>query len=165
MHFLGEVDGELANTIELRGRVARVIRETTPDIVLGHDPWRRWRMHPDHRNAGFLTVDAVVAARDPHYHREHMADGLTYHRPRALLLFECEEPDHVGRIEQRHVDAKVKALLAHESQFETTMVIAADDDGTQAAAFRERTERKARTHGRIGGVGLGEAFRLMDPAS
>jgi hypothetical protein len=45
------------------------------------------------------------------------------------------------------------------------MVIAADDDGTQAAAFRERTEREARTHGRIGGVGLGEAFRLMDPAS
>ena len=165
MHFLGEVDGELANTIELRGRVARVIRETTPDIVLGHDPWRRWRMHPDHRNAGFLTVDAVVAARDPHYHREHMADGLTHHRPRALLLFECEEPDHVERIEQRHVDAKVDALLAHESQFETTMVIADDDDGTQAAAFRERTEREARTHGRTGGVGLGEAFRLMDPAS
>ncbi len=165
VHFLGEVDGELANTVELRGRVARVIRETTPDIVLGHDPWRRWRMHPDHRNAGFLTVDAVVAARDPHYHREHMADGLTHHRPRALLLFECEEPDHVERLEQRHVDAKVDALLAHESQFETTMVIAADDDGTQAAAFRERTEREARTHGRTGGVGLGEAFRLMDPAS
>ena len=30
VHFLGEVDGELANTVELRGRVARVIRETTP---------------------------------------------------------------------------------------------------------------------------------------
>ena len=57
------------------------------------------------------------------------------------------------------------ALLTHERQFATTRVIAADDDGTQAAAFRERAERKARTHGRIGGVGLGEAFRLMDPAS
>ena len=165
VHFLEAIDGELTNTVEQRGAVARIIRQTTPDIVLGHDPWRRWRMHPDHRNAGFLTVDAVVAARDPHYHREHMADGLTHHRPRALLLFECEEPDHVERIEQRHVDAKVNALLAHESQFETTMVIADDDDGTQAAAFRERTEREARTHGRTGGVGLGEVFRLMDPAS
>ena len=59
--------------------------------------------------------------------------------------------------------AQVGALMAEAAfaKFESC----ADDDGTQAAAFRERTEREARTHGRIGGVGLGEAFRLMDPAS
>jgi len=165
VHFLDAVDGELDNTVERRGAVARVIRQTAPDVVLGHDPWRRWRMHPDHRNAGFLTVDAVVAARDPHYHREHMTEGLQHHRPSALLLFECEEPDHVERIERHHLDAKVDALLAHLSQFETTMRIDADDDGPQAAAFRERTLGEARAHGRLAGVGLGEAFRLMDPAS
>ncbi len=165
VHFLGAIDGELANTVERRGDVARVIRRTTPDIVLGHDPWRRWRMHPDHRNAGFLTVDAVVAARDPHYHREHMAEGLSHHRPTSLLLFECEEPDHVEVIEHGHLDAKVQALLAHESQFETTMAIAADDDGRQARAFADRTLREARDHGRLAGVGLGEAFRWLDPAS
>ena len=94
-----------------------------------------------------------------------MAEGLAHHRPSALLLFECEEPDHVEQIERVHLDAKVQALLAHESQFETTMVIDADDDGTQAAAFGERTLREARDHARAGGVPLGEAFRLMDPSS
>ena len=165
VHFLRAVDGELTNTVERRGQVARVIRETCPDIVLGHDPWRRWRMHPDHRAAGFLTVDAVVAARDPHYHREHMAEGLAHHRPTALLLFECEEPDHVEAIERRHLDAKVDALLAHESQFETTMAIGDDDDGAQRRAFADRTLRAARDHGRLAGATLGEAFRWMDPAS
>lgn len=165
VHFLDAVDGELDNTVTRRGEVARVIRTARPDIVLGHDPWRRWRMHPDHRNAGWLTVDAVVAARDPHYHREHMADGLSHHRPRALLLFECEEPDVVEQIERRHLEAKVGALLAHESQFETTMHIVDDASGEQAAAFRTRTLGEARDHGRMAGVALGEAFRLMDPAS
>lgn len=162
VRFLGVEDGELANTIEHRSAVARIIRELTPEIVLGHDPWRRWRMHPDHRAAGFLTMDAVVAARDPHYHRDH---GVPHHRPQHLLLFECEEPNHVESLAPDHVDAKVRALLAHESQFETTMVIDDSDDGTQANAFRDRTVAKARAAGRSAGALLGEAFRLLDPAT
>ena len=75
VRFLDQVDGELDmgpdSGLELRGEVARIIRELTPTVVLTHDPWRRWRMHPDHRNAGWVGVDAVVAARDPHYFREH----------------------------------------------------------------------------------------------
>ena len=47
------------------------IRRLRPDVVLGHDPWKRYRLHPDHRNAGWLTVDGVVAARDPHFYPEH----------------------------------------------------------------------------------------------
>lgn len=162
VRFLGVEDGELANTIENRSAMARIIRELAPAVVLGHDPWRRWRMHPDHRNAGFLTVDAVVAARDPHYHREH---GIPHHRPDHLLLFECEEPDLCERIDEAHLEAKVQALLAHESQFETTMKVDADDDGTQADAFRQRTRTEARTWGRRAGVPLAEPFRLLDPAS
>ena len=29
-----------------------MIREVRPDVVLGHDPWKRYRLHPDHRHAG-----------------------------------------------------------------------------------------------------------------
>lgn len=162
VRFLGVEDGELANTIENRSAVARTVRALQPAVVLGHDPWRRWRMHPDHRNAGLLTVDAVVAARDPHYHHEH---GIPHHRPDHLLLFECEEPDLCEQIDESHLEAKVQALLAHESQFETTMKVDADDDGAQADAFRRRTRGKARDHGRSAGVALAEAFRLLDPAS
>ena len=162
VRFLCAEDGELDHTVERRSHLSRIIRELQPEVVLGHDPWQRWRIHPDHRAAGWLTVDAVVAARDPHYHREH---GVAHHRPAALLLFECEEPNHLEAVEQSHLDAKVSALLAHESQFETTMEIDADDDGTQAQEFRQRILREARDHGRRGGVRYAEAFRLIDPAS
>ena len=69
-----------------------MIRTVRPQVVLGHDPWKRYRLHPDHRAAGILVCDAIVAARDPHFFREH---GLAHHRPDALLLWEADEPDHV----------------------------------------------------------------------
>jgi len=161
VRFLGVEDGELDHGRDRRSAVAQIIRELEPDVVLGHDPWRRWRMHPDHRAAGFLAVDAVVAGRDPHYHREH---GIPHHRPSHLLLFECEEPNLSESVSEAHLEAKVQALLAHESQFETTMVIDTDDDGSQADAFRARTRAEARRHGRLAGVPLAESFRLLDPA-
>lgn len=157
VRFLGVVDGELETGLALRSRVARIIREIRPQALLGHDPWQRWRLHPDHRAAGFLCVDGVVAARDPHFFPEH---GLLHHRPEHLLLFESEEPDHVEVLESRHVDAKIDALLAHESQHESTMIISGDDDGSEAAAFAERVRTEAAEHGGLAGVALGEAFKL-----
>src|SRR5699024_4312399 len=64
---LDVIDGELQNTRPLRSEVARHIRELRPDVLLGHDPWKRYRLHPDHRAAGFLVCDGLVGARDPHF--------------------------------------------------------------------------------------------------
>jgi LmbE family N-acetylglucosaminyl deacetylase len=154
---LGAIDGELAVTRELTGEVARWIRELRPDVVFAHDPWRRWRLHPDHRAAGFLACDAVVAARDPHFFPEH---DLPPHRPHTVLLFETEEPDHAEDV-TGYADAKVDALLAHESQFETTMYIT-DDPGAQVTAFRARIEAELEQFGRLAGVRHAEAFKLVD---
>ena len=75
--------------------------------MLGHDPWKRYRLHPDHRHAGWLTVDGIVAARDPHF---FPGLGGAHHRPDVLLLFEADEPNHVEPIDAT-IDAKVDALL------------------------------------------------------
>jgi len=115
--FMHQVDGDLTDTRELRGEIARHIRRLRPQVVLSHDPWKRYRLHPDHRHAGFLTCDAIVAARDPHFFKEH---GIAHHRPQHLLLWEADEPDH-GEDIGSFVDQKISALLAHESQFESTM--------------------------------------------
>jgi len=164
VRFLSQVDGELGHGLELRGEVARVIRELKPRVVLGHDPWKRWRIHPDHRAAGRLAVEGVVAARDPHYFPEH---GIEAHRPDAILLFETDGADHAESLAPRHVGAKVAALLAHESQFETTMRI--DIDGTdidardhQAADFGRRIFTECRDVGRLAGVELAETFHIID---
>ena len=69
--MLGHVDGELLATLHLRDQVAYWIRAITPEVILAHDPWRRYRLHPDHRNAGFLALDGLVAARDPLFFRHH----------------------------------------------------------------------------------------------
>ena len=157
VRFLGAIDGELEHTRAHVGAIARVIRELRPDVVLAHDPWRRWRLHPDHRVAGFLACDAVVAARDPHFFPEH---ELVHHRPSALLLFECEEPDHVEDV-TGHEAAKVAALLAHVSQFESTMYIAGDDDASGRDAFATRIREELAGHGRLVGVASGEAFKRV----
>ena len=156
VRFLGEVDGELESGLVQRAMVCRAVREIQPDVVLGHDPWKRYRLHPDHRHAGWLTVDGVVAARDPHFFPE---DGPP-HRPSALLLFEADEPDHSEDV-TGFVDAKVQALLRHRSQWLSTMRIGEDvEAGTTAFARRiaERTAEAGEPHG----LGAAEVFHLID---
>ena len=155
--FLGAVDGELANDVEPRSQLARWIRELRPEIVLGHDPWKRWRLHPDHRAAGFLTVDAVVAGRDPHFFRDH---GVAHHRPNALLLFEADEPDHVEDV-TGFVDVKVDALLAHRSQWRSTHGIEGVDAHAGTDRFRRRIADELASCGAPNGMRHAEAFKLI----
>jgi LmbE family N-acetylglucosaminyl deacetylase len=152
--FLGRVDGELENDRETRSLLAATIRRLRPDVVLGHDPWKRYRLHPDHRNAGTLVCDAVVAARDPHFFPEH---GLAHHRPSHLLLWEADEPDHIEDVEA-WVDRKLDALEAHESQFESTMK-AVDD--AQLASFRTRIRERLAGLGAPHGLAAVEQFKLI----
>ncbi len=160
VEILPIADGELAAGIEERRRVCAVLREVRPDVVLGHDPWRRYRLHPDHRNAGWLVVDAIVAARDPHFHSDL---GLAPHRPAALLLFEPDEPNHVEDA-GRFADVKIAALLAHRSQYRSTHGIdeAAGPPGSQVREFAERVRAQMASHGALAGLDCGEAFRLLD---
>ena len=137
-----------------RGQVALVIRELKPDVVLGHDPWKRYRLHPDHRHAGLLAVEGIVAARDPHFFKEH---PVPHHRPEALLLWEADEPDHVEDV-TTVVDTKLHALLAHESQFESTMK-AVDD--AEIDRFRDRIRTRLATLGEPHELDAAEVFKLI----
>ncbi len=163
--FLGEVDGELGTGPDLRGRVAEVIRRLRPTVVVGHDPWKRYRLHPDHRAAGVLCVDGIVAARDPFFHPELLAAGLEPHRPDALLLFEADEVNHVEVVGEDDLAAKVRALEAHESQIETTHLYRVQGEarsgGDPLDAFRARERRRLVDAARAAGVeGMVEAFHL-----
>jgi LmbE family N-acetylglucosaminyl deacetylase len=155
VRFLGRVDGELDSDLATRRDVVRVIRELRPDVVLGHDPWKRYRLHPDHRHAGLLACEGVVAARDPHFFPEL---GLTHHRPSALVLFEADEPNHVEDV-STSLERKLDALLAHESQFESTMHAADEADLT---SFRVRISDRLADLGRPYGFGAAEVFHLID---
>ncbi len=175
--YLRRVDGELTNDVDGRRDVAGIIRRLRPATLVGHDPWRRYRLHPDHRAAGFLTLDALVAARDPHFFPEL---GLEPHRPDALLLFEADLPNHVEDA-SGFESQKVEALLCHRSQFESTMGIpepqtAPDASPTGAAdapagtepttadayaAFAAKVRHQLMSHGSLVGLTSGEAFHRI----
>ncbi|MGH9225527.1 MAG: PIG-L deacetylase family protein [Acidimicrobiales bacterium] len=155
--FLRWLDGELEAGLRQRWEVCYWIRTLRPEVVLGHDPWKRYRLHPDHRNAGFLTVDGIVAARDPHFFPEQ---GAAPHRPSKLLLWEADEPDHVEDIGD-WLDAKVAALRCHRSQYRTTLHIDDADDAEQVARFKKRMSDRAADHGSLAGIASGERFKLL----
>jgi LmbE family N-acetylglucosaminyl deacetylase len=155
--FLGWTDGELESGLRQRWEVAYWIRRLRPDVVLGHDPWKRYRLHPDHRHAGYLAVEGIVAARDPLFFPEQ---NLEPHRPKTLLLFEADEPDHVEAV-TGFANAKLDALLAHASQFRSTMRIEEGDEGGQRAAFEQRIRQRLGEHGALAGVAEGEAFKAL----
>lgn len=158
IHYLDLVDGELESGRDERARVCELIRTVRPDVILGHDPWKRYRLHPDHLHAGRLTVDGIVAARDPHFFPERGAP----HRPSALLLFEADVVDHIEDARDT-LDAKIAALLCHRSQWLSTMGIDAGTPGedAQLGAFEEQIRSDAAAAGAEAGVDAGEAFKLL----
>jgi len=160
--FLGGTDGELDPGRAMQWLLAQWIRRLKPELVLGHDPWKRYRLHPDHRAAGFLLTDAVVAARDPHFFPEQLGgeEGLAPHRPERMLLWEADEADHVEDI-TGSFDKKIAALLCHRSQLITTMDIDDAANVAQAEAFVEKMRTRCGEHGALAGVALGEAFKLI----
>ncbi len=159
--MLEHVDGELETTMELRRELALWIRKIRPDVVLTHDPWQRYQLHPDHRATGFSAIDAVVAARDHLFFPEQLVDGVGKHRPTWILLWSADEPNHWVNIEQ-YLDHKVAALLEHSSQGQTTMADA-QSSSDAAADFRRRIESWAHRVGRPADLELAEAFRAIKP--
>ena len=134
VHTGAAVDGELVVDRDGTAEVCRTIRVIRPDVILGHDPWKRYRLHPDHRKAGWLTLDAIVAARDPHFFAEQQ---LAPHRPSALCLFEADTVDHWEPATEAALQAKIDALLAHRSQWRSTHGIDLDPE-RETAAFAAR---------------------------
>lgn len=158
VEFMGYVDGELHSGLEERKAVCAAIRRTRPQVVLSHDPWRRYRLHPDHRHAGWITVDAVVAARDDLFFPEL---ELSAHRPDAVLLWEADEANHVENVSST-IEVKLAALLAHRSQRLSTMGIGPTDDPAEGEQrFAQRVSAQLARHGALAGLPLGEAFRLI----
>lgn len=159
--MLGHPDGELENTMALREELSLWIRRFQPGVLLTHDPWRRYMLHPDHRATGWAAADAVVAARDHLFFPGQLVDGLGEHRPDALLLWAADEPDYWEDISATF-DRKIEALLCHSSQAATTMGDAHEGED-QRSSFESRMRDWAAAQGRPVGLAAAESFKLIRP--
>lgn len=155
---LDHVDGELQYSMALRAQLCQQIRLARPDVLLSHDPWQRYQVHPDHRATGLGAVDGMVAAREALAFREQ---GLAAHRPSAMLLWSADEPDHWEDISTT-IDRKIAALLCHRSQGTTTMGGAEQDD-EKRALFEARVHDRARELGAGHGLRAAESFKRLTP--
>lgn len=159
--FLGLIDGTIEATMDLRREIAGYIRRNAPEIVITHDPWKRYMLHPDHRAVGTAACDAVVAARDPHYFPDQIEPGSRPPRPRNIMLWSADEADHVEELSESDVETKLLGLRAHESQFESTMGHTGVST-QESRAFDEKIRARCRNAGSTTGFAYGEAFKLLD---
>lgn len=147
--FLRGGDGELEPNLELREKIVRMIRKHRPDIVITHDPFRPYALHPDHRAVGTATVDSIYpTARDPLYFPEHLESGLEPHKVAELWLYGSESPDKFVDTSTT-INRKVEALKAHASQVGT------------AETLDERMRERAANVGKDAGLPMAEAFKVI----
>ncbi|MDH3260178.1 MAG: PIG-L family deacetylase [Acidimicrobiia bacterium] len=159
--MLDHRDGELEYTMALREELCLWIRRLRPNVVLTHDPWRRYMLHPDHRVTGWAAIDGVVAARDHLFFPDQLDGSLVEHRPDALLLWATDQPDHWEDISATF-DQKVEALLCHSSQGATTMEDA-HESAEHRREFSDRLHNWATQQGKPVGLEAAETFKVIRP--
>jgi N-acetylglucosamine malate deacetylase 1 len=162
-------DGRVENTFENRLKVARVIREQRPRVVIL--PYWKGR-HPDHYTASILgyeacflaglakldfsaaNVDALRAGRP----QDAGATKLPPHRPFKIIyatLYYDVRPSFVVDITELF-ETRFQALMAYKSQFSDQE--AGKDLFPAQAEIRARIEAMARFYGLLGGVTYAEPF-------
>jgi bacillithiol biosynthesis deacetylase BshB1 len=166
-------DGRVENTFENRLKVARVIREQRPRVVIL--PYWKGR-HPDHYTAstlgyeacflaGLAKLDFSVDAGDSsapltqrRQDNRQDAGATKPHRPFKIIyatLYYDVRPTFVVDITELF-EARFQALMAYKSQFSDQE--AGKDLFPAQAEIRARIEAMARFYGLLGGVTYAEPF-------
>jgi LmbE family N-acetylglucosaminyl deacetylase len=120
--FLGEPDGMLVPSLELRKKLVREIRRFRPEVVITGDPTIVWSgedyiNHPDHRAAAQATLDATFpAAGQPNLFEELEQEGLTAHKPRKVYVTNWGGTADLFVSIDETIEIKINALRAHKSQ-------------------------------------------------
>jgi len=157
-------DGRVENTWENRLKVAQVIREQRPQVVIL--PYWKGR-HPDHYTASILGYEACflaglaklnVARAPSPAKQDEGATSLPPHRPFKIIyatLYYDVRPTFVVDITELF-EARFQALMAYKSQFSDQE--AGKDLFPAQAEIRARIEAMARFYGLLGGVTYAEPF-------
>ena len=152
-------DGRVENTWENRLKVASVIRETRPRVIIL--PYWKGR-HPDHYTASVLGYEACflagLAKLDPQKALGSQPSSLAPHRPFKIIyatLYYDIRPSFVVDISEQF-EGKFASILAYKSQFSDQE--AGKDLFPAHDEIRARIEAMARFYGMLGGVTHAEPF-------
>jgi len=154
-------DGRVENTWENRLKVARVIREQRPRVLIL--PYWEGR-HPDHYTASILGYEASFLAglKKLPLGLERATDELPPHRPFKIIyatLYYDVRPTFVVDITDQF-EARLSSLLAYKTQFSDQE--AGKDFFPAQGEIRARVESMARFYGMLGGVTYAEPFQQKE---
>jgi len=151
-------DGRVENTWENRLKVARVIRQQRPRVVIL--PYWKGR-HPDHYTASVLGYEACFLAGLAKAALSNTGlsdDPLPPHRPFKIIyatLYYDIRPTFVVDITDQF-ETRFQSLMAYKSQYADQE--AGKDLFPAEAEIRSRVEAMARFYGMLGGVTYAEPF-------
>lgn len=156
-------DGRVENTWQNRLKLASVIRETRPHVVVL--PYWKGR-HPDHYTASILGYEACFLAglakldpaAGPLDNRQDAGAPLAPHRPFKIIyatLYYDIRPTFVVDISDQF-EGKFTSILAYKSQFSDQE--AGKDLFPAHDEIRARVDSMARFYGMLGGVTHAEPF-------
>lgn len=146
--------GEWGSPSELVEKIMRLMRQHRPDIIITHDPWRPYQIHPAHRMVGWAATEASYLADGPWYFPQHIAEGLAPYKPQEILLFGAHEPNYWVDVTET-IDLKIEALRQHKTQLGTRV------EPPQLEEFTRRLMGRAAEVGKQIGVPYAEAFHRM----
>ena len=149
-HALDIPDGRVENTWENKLKVARVLREQRPRVLIL--PYWEGR-HPDHYTASILGYEAAFLSGLAKLPLEGSA-----HRPFTIIyasLYRDVRPTFVVDITEQF-EARFASLMAYKSQF--TDQEAGSGIFPAQKEIRARVESMARYYGLLGGVTYAEPF-------
>lgn len=146
--------GEWGSPSALVEQIMRVIRQHRPDIIITHDPWRPYNIHPAHRMVGWAATEAAYLADAPWYFPQHVAEGLAPYKPRDIYLFGAHEPNYWVDVTET-IDLKVEALRQHKTQLGKRV------EPPQLEDFARRIKARSAEAGKKIGVEYAEAFHKM----
>ncbi|MFY9806537.1 MAG: PIG-L deacetylase family protein [Pseudonocardiaceae bacterium] len=158
VRFLGLAEGTIAQGIELRRQIARVIRQVRPRRLLTWSPewnWSRFRTscHIDHRATGELALTAAYPdAGNAFAHPELISrEALEPWTVEEIWMINAREPNHFVDVTDTF-DQKIEALRAHRSQTAHRERLATE--------MRERIEPNTAA-ARLATGRLAEAFQVV----
>ena len=162
-HALDIPDGRVENTWENRLKVARVLREQRPRVLIL--PYWEGR-HPDHYTASVLGYEAsflaglakLVLSSQLSVLSEPSTDSALPHRPFKIIyasLYRDVRPSFVVNITDQF-ETRFASLMAYKSQF--TDQEAGSGIFPAQKEIRARVESMARFYGMLGGVTYAEPF-------
>ncbi len=114
--WLNYPDGGFLPYEELRGKIARVIRQIKPEAVMVCDPWLPYEVHSDHIRTGLAAAEAAFLSNMPHFYPVDLINGLEPHSVKMIAFYYTAYPNTFIKTEH-YWEKKIKAIRCHASQF------------------------------------------------